>query len=211
MAHPVRLFPGTAWLALAVLGVAACSDPVPPAGPPDAGSPVVEEEDAGDTRAPARLEASDATLAFGSIAVGTSVSREMTLSNLGEREIVLDNTRVRVVQADGRPFFTVVAPTDRTLAGGATSVWRIDYAPVLGGRDAASLQFDNDGTITTITLTGESISSESAIVLRSGQATLGATTSPSKSAVYTLEGSVGLGVEAVEMKNPQVKLRFGSR
>jgi beta-lactamase superfamily II metal-dependent hydrolase len=132
------------------------------------------------------LSANPTAVIFGSATIGTTVQRQVTLTNNTAATLTLV-TPLAVTGADAGQF-SVGSPESTTIAGGESTVVNVNFAPTSAGMKSA--------TLAATTTTGPSTS-----VLLSGNALSSGLTTPLVISEFRFRGPTGASDEFVELYN----------
>ncbi len=119
--------------------------------------------------------ASGGTLAFGSVAVGTSTDQTVTIRNPGTAALVLSSNPV----VSGTNFTLKTPPTSLTIAAGSTATFVVTFTPSTSGDKTGSVSIANNTTdipsfMVNLTGTGTITATGFAVTGASGASSIGA-------------------------------------
>lgn len=93
------------------------------------------------------MEFSETPIRFGNVEEGKSVSKNITVSNIGNAD--LEITNVNIIGGSSASFFTVVGSTSsliRTIAPGDTYTFEVKFTPSSQGFASGSIKFFNNSS-----------------------------------------------------------------
>ncbi len=168
---------------LSIVGIATQFDS---ASPFDSGYQILPRSTSDISATVPALSANPTAVVFGSATIGTTVQRQVTLTNNTAATLTLV-TPFAVTGADAGQF-SVGSPGSTTLAGGESTTVNVNFAPTSAGMKSA--------TLVATTITGPSTS-----VLLSGNALSSGLTTPLVISEFRTRGPSGGNDEFVELYN----------